>query len=54
MSRKILRRLKFDNDTIHRVMALVRAHDDRPPLQAEVFAGQSTGTVQDSIRNCLR
>ena len=33
MSRKILRRLKFDNDTIHRVMALVRAHDDRPPLQ---------------------
>lgn len=26
----ILRRLKFDNDTIRRVKALVRAHDDRP------------------------
>ena len=26
----ILRRLKFDNDTIRRVKALIRAHDDRP------------------------
>ncbi len=30
MTRQILRRLKFDNDTIARVCALVRAHDDRP------------------------
>lgn len=30
MTSKILRRLKFDNDTIRRVTALVRAHDDRP------------------------
>lgn len=32
MTRDILRRLKFDNETIQRVTALVRAHDDRPPL----------------------
>lgn len=30
MSRRILKRLKFDNDTIRRVCALIRAHDDRP------------------------
>ncbi len=30
MTRAILRRLKFDNDTIAKVKALVRAHDDRP------------------------
>ncbi|MCD8149914.1 MAG: HD domain-containing protein [Clostridiales bacterium] len=30
MTGRILRRLKFDNDTITRVKALVRAHDDRP------------------------
>lgn len=30
MTGQILRRLKFDNDTITRVKALVRAHDDRP------------------------
>lgn len=32
MTEKILRRLKFDNDTIRQVVALVKAHDDRPPL----------------------
>lgn len=32
MTKKILRRLKFDNDTIRQVVALVKAHDDRPPL----------------------
>lgn len=32
MTREILRRLKFDNDTIARVSALVRIHDDRPFL----------------------
>ncbi len=30
MTGQIMRRLKFDNDTITRVKALVRAHDDRP------------------------
>ncbi len=30
MAGQILRRLKFDNDTITKVKALVRAHDDRP------------------------
>lgn len=34
---QILRRLKFDNDTIRRVTALVRSHDDRPyPLSERV------------------
>lgn len=32
MARKILRRLKFDNDTIARVCRLVAGHDDNPPL----------------------
>ena len=30
MARKILRRLKFDNDTINKVSKLVKYHDDRP------------------------
>ena len=30
MCRQILRRLKFDNDTIKRVSVLVKAHDERP------------------------
>lgn len=32
MAKQILRRLKFDNDTIIKVTALVRAHDDRPEM----------------------
>ena len=32
MTRQILRRLKFDNDTTGRVCRLVRWHDDRPEL----------------------
>ncbi|MCM1256883.1 MAG: CCA tRNA nucleotidyltransferase [Roseburia sp.] len=32
MTEKILRRLKFDNDTIERVCALVKGHDDNPPV----------------------
>lgn len=32
MAREILRRLKFDNDTIDRVCCLIRYHDDRPEL----------------------
>ncbi len=30
MAGRILRRLKFDNDTIGKVKALIKAHDDRP------------------------
>ena len=37
MTRKILRRLKFDNDTIRKVTALIRAHDDRPPLKGRAI-----------------
>lgn len=33
MAEVILRRLKFDNDTIHRVAALIVWHDDRPALE---------------------
>lgn len=33
MARTILRRLKFDNDTINRVTALITWHDDRPTLR---------------------
>lgn len=33
MSKKILRRLKFDNDTIEKVSRLIRYHDDRPEGQ---------------------
>ena len=37
MAGQILRRLKFDNDTIRHVAALVRSHDDRPyPLSEKV------------------
>ena len=33
MAKKILRRLKFDNDTTDRVCRLILCHDDNPPLQ---------------------
>lgn len=32
MTRKILRRLKFDNDTTEKVCTLVEFHDDNPPI----------------------
>lgn len=32
MARGILRRLKFDNDTIDIVYRMIRHHDDRPPM----------------------
>lgn len=32
MAKKILRRLKFDNDTIEKVCRLIAGHDDNPPL----------------------
>lgn len=34
MTGQIMRRLKFDNDTIRHVCKLVRYHDDNPPLSA--------------------
>ncbi len=33
MAREILRRLKFDNDTIAKVTSLIRVHDVNPPLE---------------------
>ena len=33
MAKEILKRLKFDNDTIRRVTALIKCHDDMPPLE---------------------
>lgn len=44
MTRAILRRLKFDNDTIGKVCALVRWHDDNPKL--------SPGAVRRAM-NCV-
>ncbi|MEG1945553.1 MAG: CCA tRNA nucleotidyltransferase [Lachnospiraceae bacterium] len=32
MAQQILRRLKFDNDTIYKVTALIQWHDDNPPI----------------------
>lgn len=32
LAREILRRLKFDNATIHFVYRMIRHHDDRPPM----------------------
>ncbi|MBR4754350.1 MAG: polynucleotide adenylyltransferase, partial [Lachnospiraceae bacterium] len=32
-AKSILRRLKFDNDTIHKVETLIKWHDDRPPAK---------------------
>ena len=42
MAEKILRRLKYDNDTIRDVCTLVRYHDERPALNPR------------SIRRCMR
>ena len=33
MAKEILKRLKFDNDTIRRVTTLIKWHDDMPPLE---------------------
>lgn len=35
MAGGILKRLKFDNDTIRRVTALIKSHDDTPPLEEQ-------------------
>lgn len=37
LARKILRRLRFDVDTIEKVSTLVRWHDDDPPLEAKAI-----------------
>lgn len=33
MAKEILKRLKFDNDTMRRVTTLIKWHDDTPPLE---------------------
>lgn len=35
IAKQVMRRLKLDNDTLRRVGALVRWHDDNPPLKKE-------------------
>ena len=40
MARKILRRLKFDNDTTDKVCRLVCWHDDNPPLSEKNVEGR--------------
>lgn len=37
MAKEILRRLKFDNDTIQKVSALIKSHDDTPPLEPKAI-----------------
>ncbi len=37
MAKEILRRLKFDNDTIRKVSALIKSHDDTPPLEPKAI-----------------
>ncbi len=51
MARKILRRLKFDNDTTDRVCLLIRWHDDRPKLSQRnvrrVISRVGTDSMED-------
>lgn len=37
MAKEILKRLKFDNDTIRKVCALIKSHDDMPPLEPKAI-----------------
>lgn len=43
MAGEILRRLKFDNDTIRRVQLLVKLHDDYPRVKGETLQGLREG-----------
>jgi tRNA nucleotidyltransferase (CCA-adding enzyme) len=47
-TKEILHRLKFDNDTITKVTALIRWHDDNPPLEMRAVrrAIHRVGTAQ--------
>lgn len=49
VARKILRRLKFDNDTTDRVCRLILCHDDNPPLQERAVRRAIYRTVWISI-----
>ena len=53
MARQILRRLKFDNDTTARVCALVRFHDERPPLQEHILRRFVSRVGQERIPDLL-
>lgn len=37
IAKEILKRLKFDNDTIRKVTALIKWHDDMPPLEPKAI-----------------
>lgn len=51
---KMLRRLKFDNDTIHKVKVLVRLHDARPPLNDETAKKLRSGERAVSEKSVRR
>ncbi len=53
MARQILRRLKFDNDTTAKVCALVRFHDERPPLQERALRRFVSRVGQEQIPDLL-
>lgn len=53
MARQILRRLKFDNDTTAAVCALVRYHDERPPLQERALRRFVSRVGQERIPDLL-
>lgn len=54
MAQKILRRLKFDNDTTAKVCALVRFHDERPPLQERALRRFVSRVGQERIWDLLK
>lgn len=53
MARKILRRLKFDNDTTDRVCLLIRWHDDRPKLSQRNVRRVISRVGTDSMEDLL-
>lgn len=54
MARVILRRLKFDNETIKRVCLLVRYHDDRPAVTPRNVRRAISRIGVEIWRLCLR
>ncbi|MFR8172919.1 MAG: CCA tRNA nucleotidyltransferase [Marvinbryantia sp.] len=51
---KMLRRLKFDNDTIRKVKVLVRLHDAKPPLNDETLTKLHSGERAVSEKSVRR
>ncbi|SFI07734.1 tRNA nucleotidyltransferase (CCA-adding enzyme) [Pseudobutyrivibrio sp. OR37] len=53
MARTVLRRLKFDNDTIDRVCNLVKNHDDRPEINERNVRRMIIRVGQDNFDDLL-